>query len=115
MKNSLLFSFGLVISTFCFSQKDSVSPHTLLWKVTGKNLSRPTYLFGTMHILCAQDAKVSDSLKKIIQNCDEIYFEIKLDDFSGMLKSLQFMRMNDNKKLSDLLNGEDYAKVKNYF
>ncbi|PWT77018.1 MAG: hypothetical protein C5B59_05135 [Bacteroidetes bacterium] len=115
MKKILLISAGLLFSTLCFSQKDSVSPHTLLWKVTGKNLSRPTYLFGTMHILCAEDARLSDSLKKIIQNCDEVYFEIKLDDFSGMLKSLQFMRMNDNKKLSDLLNGEDYAKVKNYF
>lgn len=115
MKKTFLLSVGLAVSALCFSQNDTVSPHTLLWKVTGKNLARPTYLFGTMHILCAEDARLSDSLKKAIGYCDEVYFEIKLDDFTSMLKSLQFMKMNDNKKLSDLLNGEDYAKVKNYF
>ncbi|HTQ65448.1 MAG TPA: TraB/GumN family protein [Puia sp.] len=89
--------------------------HTLLWKISGKNLKKPSYIFGTMHILCAEDAKLSNSLKKVIGNCDEVYFEINLDDMSGMMKSLQFMRMNDSKKLSDLLGKDDYQKVKDYF
>jgi uncharacterized protein YbaP (TraB family) len=61
-----------------------------------------------MHILCADDANLSDSLKKIIRDCNEIYFEIDMTD-------MIYMRMNDDKKLSDLLSNEDYAKVKKYF
>jgi uncharacterized protein YbaP (TraB family) len=83
--------------------------------VSGKDLKKPSYLFGTMHILCAEDAKLSDSLKKVIHDCDEVYFEIDLDDISGMINSMKYMRMNDSKKLSDLLNKDDYTKVKSYF
>ena len=93
---------------------DSLS-NTLLWKISGKNLQRPSYLFGTMHVLCEQDAHLSDSLKSVISRCDEVFFEINLDDMMGMVQSLKYMRMMDNRKLSDLLDSGDYHKVRNYF
>ena len=88
---------------------------TLLWKISGRHLSSPSYLFGTMHILCSEDAKLSDSLKMAIQQCDEVYFEINLDDMNGMLNSMKYMRMKDNKTLADLLRPAEYQKVKSYF
>lgn len=91
------------------------STSALLWKISGNGLLKPSYIFGTMHILCADDAKLNDSLKNVIKNCDEIYFEIDMTDMMGMLGAMKYMRMNDDKKLSDLLSNEDYAKVKNYF
>jgi uncharacterized protein YbaP (TraB family) len=115
MKKLILFVLGSISACLCFSQNQVPLEHTLLWKVTGKNLKKPSYIFGTMHILCTEDARLSDSLKAVIKNCDEVYFEINLDDMSGMMKSLQYMRMNDSKKLSDLLGKDDYQKVKNYF
>ena len=115
MKKILLFSLGLLATSLLFSQNRNSLPNTLLWKITGKDLKKPSYLFGTMHILCADDAKLSDSLKKAIHDCDEIYFEIDLGDIAGMIKSMKFMQMADSKKLSDLLNKDDYAKVKSYF
>jgi uncharacterized protein YbaP (TraB family) len=48
-------------------------------------------------------------------HCDEVYFEINLSDMSGMLGSVKYMRMNDSKKLSDLLPPKDYERVKAYF
>ena len=93
----------------------SATTNTLLWKISGNHIAQPSYLFGTMHLLCAADAKLSDSLKYVIRFCDEIYFEINLDDMTGMIQSLKYMRMNNDKKLSDLLNENDYQKVKTYF
>lgn len=90
-------------------------PNTLLWKISGNHLPQPSYLFGTMHLLCTSDALLSDSLKNAIHSCNEIYFEINLDDMNGMLQSLRYMRMSSDKKLSDLLSEKDYQKVKNYF
>jgi uncharacterized protein len=90
-------------------------PHTLLWKISGNHLDKPSYLFGTMHVLCTADARLSDSLKYVIHSTDEIYFEINLDDMDGILQSLKYLRMNESKKLSDLLSPEDYLKVKSYF
>jgi uncharacterized protein YbaP (TraB family) len=115
MKKIVLLSVGLMATSLLFSQNRNQLPNTLLWKITGNGLKKPSYLFGTMHILCAEDAKLSDSLKAAIHDCEEVYFEIDLDDFAGMINSMKFMRMNDSKKLSDLLNKDDYAKVKSYF
>ncbi|HLX92042.1 MAG TPA: TraB/GumN family protein [Puia sp.] len=95
------------------AKRDTV--HTLLWEVTGKNLVRPSYVFGTMHIMCAGDAQISQGLKKVIASCDEIFFEIDLSDINSMLNSLKYLRMNNETKLSDLLSPEDYEKVKAYF
>jgi uncharacterized protein YbaP (TraB family) len=119
-KKSLLLAIGMLTATLAFSQTTQTAgtdqtPHTLLWRISGNGITRPSWLFGTMHILCADDAMLSDSLKAVIANCDEVYFEINLSDMSGMINALQYMRMNGNEKLSDLLKPKDYARVKDYF
>jgi hypothetical protein len=89
--------------------------NTLLWKISGNGLTRPSYLFGTMHILCSDDATLSDSLKKVIKDCKEIYFELDMDNMQEMLGAMKYLRMNDGKKLSELLSKEEYERVENYF
>jgi hypothetical protein len=88
---------------------------TLLWEISGNNLAASSYLFGTMHLLCAGDARLSDSLKMTINKATEIYFEIDLDNIMETLGAIKYLNMNGNKKLSDLLSEPDYQKVKTYF
>ncbi|HET6256082.1 MAG TPA: TraB/GumN family protein [Puia sp.] len=114
MNRYLLLAAGLMTATAAMPQKTPIA-HTLLWRITGKGNTRPSYLFGTMHILCANDATLSDSLKGAIDTVDEVYFEFDLSDMSGMMAALTAMKMNDGKTLSDLLKPGDYQKVKNYF
>lgn len=111
MKKFLLLSVGLLAGYLSFPQ----TPHTLLWKISGKDLAKPSYLFGTMHIMCPEDARLSDSLKAAINACDEVYFEIKLDDMSALMGSIQWMMMKDGQRLSDLLKPEEYARIKDHF
>ncbi len=111
MKQTFLLAAGVLASCLAFSQ----TPHTLLWQISGKGMEKPSYLFGTMHVLCADDAKLSDSLRFAIGSCDEVYFEIDLSDMMGMMGGIKYMRMNDSKKLSDLLPPKDYDRVKTYF
>jgi uncharacterized protein len=111
----------------CHSSKNAISSksvhqanafkleNTLLWEISGKELNQSSYLFGTMHLLCAEDAKLSDSLRLAINAVKEIYFEIDLDNLMETMGALKYLNMNGNKKLSDLLSAGDYAKVKNYF
>ncbi len=115
MKKVLYIAVSVGLLQQAVAQDNPVLQNTLLWKISGLGLTHPSYLFGTMHVLCSDDAQLSDSLRKAIGTCDEVYFEIDLDDMSGMLSSLQYMRMNDGRKLSDLLSKEDYERVKKYF
>jgi len=92
-----------------------VLENTLLWEISGNHLTKPSYLFGTMHLLCAADAQLSDSLRFAISNAQQIYFEIDLDNMMETLGAMRYLNMNNNTKLSDLLTEEEYARVIAYF
>lgn len=96
-------------------EKQKKTPSTLLWEITGNGLKEPSYLFGTMHILCLEDARLSDPLKKIIKDSKKIYFEIDMDDREQMMSALKYVRMNDGVKLSDLVTKDEYDRVDAYF
>ena len=89
--------------------------NTLLYEISGKGLVEPSYLFGTMHILCADDAKLSPAMKNIIRETGQVYFEIDMDNLQEMMGAIQYLRMNDGKQLSDFLTDVEYDRVKKYF
>jgi uncharacterized protein len=126
----LWLAFGIlsVVNAACQSGSGNTSPkktsskkvngkleNTLLWEISGNGLDKPSYLFGTMHLLCADDARLSVNLKKAIRETEHIYFEIDMDDMAQMMSALKHVRMNDNTKLSDLLSKEEYDRVKLFF
>lgn len=101
-----------------FAQKESNSVNenkSLLWKISGNGLQKPSFLYGTIHLLCKEDAVLSDSLKKFIGHCDNVYLEVQMDNMMEMLGVLSQLKMNGDTTLADLLSKEDYEKVKKYF
>jgi uncharacterized protein YbaP (TraB family) len=103
-----------IMTITAFAQKNN-SDKTLLWKISGNGLKTPSYLFGTIHMLCKDDAVLSDSLKNIIKKVKEVYFEVDLDNMFEMLGVMGKMKMRGDTTLQDLLSVADYEKVKNYF
>lgn len=121
MKKSLWLTALVVLAGLLANgQKQNTVLHptlnnTLLWRITGKGLAKPSYLFGTMHMLCADDISLSDSLKAAIQNADNVYLELDMNNMFEMLGAMQHMSMKGDTSLADLLTKEEYQKVKNYF
>jgi uncharacterized protein YbaP (TraB family) len=89
--------------------------NTLLWKISGNGLAKESYLFGTIHLLCADDAKLSDNMKKVIRDADEVYFEVDMDNLIDIFGAMSKMKMKGDTTLRDLLSADDYEKVKAYF
>lgn len=117
------FSFLLILGmpVCCSAQsapaslKTNASDNTLLWEVSGKGLPKPSYLFGTFHLLCRDDIRLSNALKQSVQNAAEVYLELDMDDPSMILSSLTLMTMKGNKKLKDLYTEAEYKRVVDYF
>lgn len=112
---ALLLLSGIVVYGQKEASKTSPLSNTLLWRISGKGLQKPSYLFGTMHMLCADDIALSDSLKKAIQGADNVYLELDMDNLFEMLGVMQHMNMRGDTTLADLLTAEEYRKVKTYF
>lgn len=113
---------GLLFSIFSFAGcaqnttlKKAANDNTLLWKVTGKDLKQPSYIFGTIHMICADDALLSDNMKTIIKLVDEVYLEVDMDDMMQMFSLVSKMKMNGGETLRGLLSEADYETVKAYF
>ena len=118
MKTIKQLSAGLLISLVslsAFGQQEKQNENTLLWKITGNGLTKPSWLFGTIHMICSDDAKLSENMKKAIGSCDEVYFEVDMDNLVEMFGALNQMKMRGDTTLKDLLSEENYEKVKNYF
>ena len=115
-KMSLVVMMSLISFAGCFGQESDVAgDNSLLWKIEGNGLPRPSYLFGTIHLICKDDAGLSASLKKIIKESDEVYFEVDLDNLMEMMGMVSKFKMRGDTTLKDLLSGEEYGKVKAYF
>ncbi len=116
------FGAGLLFSIFSLAGcaqntplKKAANNNTLLWKVTGKDLKQPSYIFGTIHMICADDALLSDNMKTVIKTVDEVYLEVDMDDMMQMLSLVTKMKMKDGTTFRSLLSEEDYELVKTYF
>jgi uncharacterized protein len=117
MKRILWLSVLAMIAVVANSQpvKKTSANNTLLWRISGKNIVQPSYLFGTMHMLCADDIDLSDSLVNAIRKADNVYLELDMDNLFEMMAAMTKMKMRNDTTLSDLLSKEEYEKVKNYF
>lgn len=92
--------------------------NALLWKISGKDLPTPSYLYGTIHIIGKDDFFLTDSTIAFLDRAELVTFEINMEDMMSLPAQLSLMMksfMADGKSLKDLINEEEYALVKNHF
>ena len=89
--------------------------NTLLWQISGNGLQKPSYLFGTFHLMCKDDIQFSEQLKAAVANSATIYMELDMDDPALMLSGMMMMTMKGGKKLTDFYSKEEYKKIEVFF
>lgn len=113
LKNSLFFLLIVFSAMPSIAQKPSL-PKTLLWEITGNGLKKPSYVFGTMHLLCKDDAVMGDSLEFAINECKSVYFELDLDDMLQMFGMLKHLNMQNDLSLDQLVGNEVYRNIESF-
>lgn len=99
----VLLLFTLFISLFSNAQELEKS---LLWKISGNGLNKPSYLFGTIHLTC--DTSLDENILNALEATEQLYLELDMDDKSIQMKLMKLMMMKDGAKLSTLLSPEDF-------
>lgn len=84
----------------------------LLWKISGKNLEKPSYVFGTHHVAPLSIVDSIPEMGTVISATEQVYGEI---DMLSMRSSMQqmavAMMLPSDTSLLDLLGEKVYAKV----
>ncbi len=89
--------------------------NALLWKITGNDLEKVSYLYGTIHMIAKDDFFVTENTEKAIAETDRMTFEINMEDMNNMGMMMSMMMnafMKDGGSLKKLLTEEEYALVK---
>lgn len=103
-------AFILLIASTTFAQsKSEIIDNSLLWEVSGNGLAKPSYLFGTIHMICAADYSMNEQTKKAFAKTDRLTLEIDMSDAEQM-SAMQKMAMGE-KPLSENLTPEHYARL----
>lgn len=63
----------------------------LLWEITGNGLSRPSYLYGTMHVSSKLAFNLSDSFFIAIKNSDRVALETSPENWLEQFMSTRIM------------------------
>ncbi|MDR3714339.1 MAG: TraB/GumN family protein [Puia sp.] len=100
-RSSVIRIFSLV--SFCFlmasfsgmaQQKKEKRYQALLWEITGNGLSRPSYLFGTMHVSSKLVFHLSDSFYLDIKKTDIVALELDPQLWQDQLFRFQNLQSN---------------------
>lgn len=92
--------------------------NALLWKVTGNDSVKTSYVFGTIHMIGKKDFFLTPGMKKAFAASDKVVFEINMEEMSDMsvlFKLMGKITMEGGKTLKDLISDEDYKLVKEHF
>jgi uncharacterized protein YbaP (TraB family) len=101
----LLFTFGRA-----FSQDKA-----LLYEISGNGLAKPSYVFGTFHLLCKNKFTLSENLLSKLKNSQQLVLELDMDDPKMMMSMMNGMKMKGDSSIKDLLEPAKYKFVDSYF
>jgi uncharacterized protein len=108
---AFLLSFVTAFSALTAGQKPVVETPSLLYKISGKGISKPSYIFGTFHAICPDEMIPLESLDTYLAQTDQMVMEIDLDDPTEMSQLTKAVIMPDGKSMKDFLTPEQFAKV----
>lgn len=89
--------------------------NSLLWEISGPGLSKPSYLFGTIHLICPADFALSDSLKSTLSRTSQVALEIDMDDPGMMAGMMKTMNMTAGNELKKLVTGQEYDRLSRFY
>jgi uncharacterized protein len=91
---------------------------SLLWEIKGPGIQKPSYLYGTIHLINGEDFFLPKGVMTAFDQSKKIVFEIDMKEMTDMSKIMGMMNkifMKDNQTLKDLLSEEDYKLVGDHF
>jgi len=111
MKRFFTIIFLLFFASSSFSQKISSS---LLWKISGNGLDTPSYVFGTIHLICAEDLDISQTLIDALDKSEVMIMELDLDDANLNTELQKYSFNENNKNLMEDLDQKDVELINKF-
>lgn len=104
-----LVTFGLAVLLSFISPIIKAQDKSILWEVSGNGLSKPSYLLGTIHVMCKKDFEMKPKVLKALEKSENLVMEINYTD-QGEITNLQKMLQAD-KKISEQITSTEAKEL----
>jgi len=87
----------------------------LFWKISGKGLTKPSYLFGTHHLIEKSQIKNFDKILAVAGQTDAVVGEMDMTDIASMQAKIMQGAIMPGKNIKEMISTDDYTLVDNEF
>ncbi len=88
--------------------------NALLWEISGTGLQQPSYLFGTIHMICKEDFAFSEIAKQKFNNSKQVYLELDMDDPQLQSVMMGLMQLPDKESLKNKLGESNFNRLDSF-
>lgn len=111
-----IYLIGVFIGLFCwqisgFAQESNYN--SLLWEIKGNGLKKPSYLYGTIHVIPADSFFIEPTVSKRIKKADRLVMEMKLN-MGAMLSAMRAMMLPKDQSLDQYLTEDEMVLVNSF-
>lgn len=112
--SAAVFILSALLSFFVFDTAKAQESKSLLWKIEGNGLEKPSYLYGTIHAICKDDFFLTEAVNKAQSETEQTALELDMDD-PQFMQQMQMNMMNPGMKNIASEFSEDQKKVTDEF
>lgn len=105
------FLFGMLL----FRTTHAQEAKSLLWKIDSNGLEKPSYVYGTIHMICKDDFFLTDAVKKAQTETELTVLELDMDDPQLMMRMQQGSINEGMKNISSELTAEQKEIANAFF
>lgn len=104
---------GVLIVLFSMNASAQSSGSSLLWEISGNGLAKPSYLYGTFHMLCANDYAISETIRQKLLSTQQLYLEVDITKPGVQQELMTQMKFSESSLDKEL--GTDFQQVDQAF
>ncbi|AKP50318.1 TraB/GumN family protein [Cyclobacterium amurskyense] len=110
LKRAFIIWLFLLGSLTAFGQEEE----GVFWEIVSQDNPQPSYLFGTIHLICEEDFNINDQVTSALSKTDVLVLEIDMDDphLQSVMRANLFNK--DGQKINDFLNKEEYEDIRTF-
>lgn len=109
-----LLGFTLVYAQLPPTKHKRVKAESLLWKIEGKGLNEPSYVFGTIHMICSDNYFWTDSMQNALMATQQLCLELPMADTNMQAATMEALALPEGKLLKDYFSAADYLKISKF-
>lgn len=107
LKKLILFLSFIITFLPGYGQDEGV-----FWKISGNGLQAPSYLFGTVHLICENDFQLGKGVVDKLLKAEALILEIDMDDPALAMSMMGKMHNEGGEKITDYLTEAEYNETR---